>query len=105
MLGIWHVLIAVMLEGSRMRLKSSFETVDMGDEIICVPVGEGSEKIKGVLKVNQEGAEILEMLTTEISKKDIVNRLIEKYENDRSSLESYVDIFLGNLIKLGLIEK
>lgn len=88
-----------------MRFTCTFESVDMGSEIICVPVGEGSDHIKGVLKLNAEGFEIFEMLMNGMSEEDIVNKLQTKYENDRNSLETYVKGVIGKLIKAGVIEE
>ena len=47
-----------------MKLKNTFESVDMGNEIIMVPVGKSAEQVQGVLKLNAEGLEIMNMLET-----------------------------------------
>ena len=38
-----------------MRLKHFFETIDMGDEIIMVPVGASAQQVHGVIKLNESG--------------------------------------------------
>ena len=86
-----------------MKLKYSFETVDMGNEIILVPVGEGAEKVHGVVKLNHEGREILELLKEETSEEAIVSSLANKYENDRATLMSYVLKAIENLRNYGLL--
>ena len=80
-----------------------FELVDMGDEIIAVPVGEGAEKIHGVLKLNHSGAEILEYLEKGATQTEIVEELSNKYENDHASLEADVCEVIDSLEKIGLI--
>ena len=86
-----------------MKLKTNFEIVDMGDEIIAVPVGEGSEKIRGVLKLNKAGAELLEYITKGMLEGDIVDALSKKYDNDRSTLMSDVQEMIIALKDAGLL--
>ena len=86
-----------------MKLKYTFEMVDMGEEIICVPVGEGATKVHGVLKVNSEGREILDFLKEESTEDNIVSALAAKYENDWATLSGYVRIVLDNLRAAGLL--
>ncbi len=88
-----------------MKLKYSFETVDMGDEIIAVPVGDGAQKIHGILKLNKEGLELYELLKKETTEESIVETLAAKYENDRDSLISYVHNFIETLRNSGMIEE
>ena len=92
-------------EEDDMRLKCDFEFVDMGDEIIAVPVGNGAEQIRGVLKMNHEGQEIVELLKRGNSEEQIVDALAAKYENDRDTLLGYVHVTLSKLQEAGLIEE
>lgn len=86
-----------------MKLKYTFEAVDMGDEIICVPVGEGAAEVQGVLKLNREGREILDLLKEETTEEAIVSVLAAKYENDRAILADYVRDVLDRLHDAGLL--
>ena len=83
-----------------MRLKYEFEVVDLADDMLAVPVGENSQDVHGILKVNKEGAELLELLQTETSIKEIVDILSEKYENNREDLLEYVEGFAEQLDQL-----
>ena len=64
-----------------MKLKCNFEFIDMGDETIAVPVGEGADRVKGVLKLNDTGKEILEFLRQDMAIEKIVSSLEEKYDD------------------------
>ena len=88
-----------------MKLKYSFEAVDMGDEIIYVPVGKGAANVSGVLKLNREGQEIIELLKEETSEEAIVSALAAKYENDRTILVGYVRSVLDRLNAASLLVK
>lgn len=86
-----------------MRLKHSFESIEMGDEIVAVAVGTGAENVHGVLKMNKAGQEIIEMLGNEITENQIVDKLAQKYDNDRELLETYVHEVVEYLQKADLI--
>ncbi len=73
-----------------MRMKCEFEAVDMGSEIIAVPVGEGADQIHGVLKLNKSALEIVEMLRNDTTTEEIINQLVAKYGNETSTLSEYV---------------
>ena len=88
-----------------MKLKYSFEAVDMGEEIILVPVGEGASSVHGILKINNEGREILELLKSETTQERIVETLSAKYENDIESLRLYVGKVLNTLQSSGLLDE
>ena len=86
-----------------MMIKYIFEEVDMGEEIIIVPVGEGAAELNGVLKVNKEGREILDFLRQETNTEAIVDALAQKYDNERNSLDKYVNQVIDTLRRLNLL--
>lgn len=88
-----------------MKLKYQFETVDMGEEIVAVPVGKDAERIHGVLKLNQSGKEILDLLSKEATEAFIIEKLTKKYDNDHNALSSNVYHFIEELRTLGLIDE
>ena len=88
-----------------MKLRYAFEFVDMGDEIIAVPVGESAVELKGVLKLNKFGKEISELMENEVSESEIINILANRYDNSKESLVGYVQSFLKQLEEQGLLEK
>lgn len=87
-----------------MKLKYIFETVDMGDEFIAVPVGDNAEQIHGVLKLNKAGNEILSLLNNDTTEEQIVELLSEKYENNNKELTAYVNKFIRFLQDNDMLE-
>ncbi len=87
-----------------MKLKCSFEMVNIDDEIIAVPCGKGADKITGVLKMNKEGGEILGLLQNDISEEEIIEKIVSKYDNDIETISKYVRSFVYKLKKDNLIE-
>ena len=88
-----------------MKLKYMFDAVDMGEEIIAVPIGDDAEKIHGVVKLNKSGHEIMEMLKEDISIDEIVEKLASKYENDKDELKDDVVHIVNILKNAGIIEE
>ncbi len=88
-----------------MKLICKFESVDMGNEIISVPVGEQAAKIHGILKLNAEGQEILSLLEKQTTEEQVVDALAAKYENDRKNLEEYVHMVLNKLRASALLDE
>lgn len=73
-----------------MKLNYSFELVEMGDEIIAVPVGENASQLSGIVKLNDSAKEIFELLKSETTECEIVDILVAKYEDDPTTIARYV---------------
>ncbi len=86
-----------------MKLKYTFENVDMGDEIVSVPVGDHADDVHGVLKMNESGKEIIELLQEETTEEKILDYLDSKYENNREELAANVKEVIAKLREAGLI--
>ena len=76
--------------GEYMKIKYSFESVDMGDEIILVPVGNSAKEVHGVVRANEAGNKIMQFLMQGMDEEGVVNSLAKEYENDRETLAGYV---------------
>lgn len=87
-----------------MKLKYEFEAVNMGDEIILVPVSEGSKQVHGIIKTNASGLEILNLIKESISEDSIADTLSTKYDNNRNELLDFIRTVLKPLRENGLIE-
>ena len=87
-----------------MRLKYLFETINMDDEVILVPVGKNSKELQGVVRLNKEGLEIINMLEDNSTEDHIVEILSSKYSNDNKTLVEYVHSFIEKLRNLDLID-
>lgn len=88
-----------------MKLKGTFEPVDMGDEIVMVPVGNNTGKVQGIIKLDPAGKEILDLLTAYDNEDEVVRVLTEKYENDEETLKAYVGKVVAMLRNNSLIEE
>ena len=86
-----------------MKLKYTFEDVDMGDEIIAVPVGDAAQAIHGVLKMNKSGKEIISLLKDDTTEEKILEHLAAKYENSKEEMSANIKETIKTLREAGLI--
>ncbi len=86
-----------------MKLKYTFEMMEIDDQLMAVPVGDGADEFHGILKLNASAASIFELLKEEKSEEEIVEALKEEYE-DSKELTSYVHEYLGQLKEEGFLE-
>ena len=87
-----------------MKLKCSFEDVDMGEEIIAVPVGDQAEQIHGVIKMNKEGKIIFDLLKKNKTESQIVDELCCMFEDKKEVIEKYVYHIINRLMQDGIVE-
>ena len=86
-----------------MKLKYCFEDVNMGDEIISVPVGDDARVIHGVLKMNDTGKEIVDLLKEETTEEKIVEQMLSKHTYDSEKMSSVVKNIIETLKNAGLL--
>ena len=89
----------------KVKLKYTFDAVDMGDEIVAVPVGDGADQIHGVVKLNKSGQEIMELMKNDITIEGIVDILAKKYDNSKEDLSNHVSHVIDVLRNAGVIDE
>lgn len=87
-----------------MKFKYSFEFVNMGDEIIMVPVGDGASEIQGVIKLNEEGHKIVQLLMQGMDEDSIVELLGKEYDNGNETIKGYVSKVVNIMKDNNIIE-
>ena len=86
-----------------MQLKYSFETMALGDHIIGVPVGEGSAFFHGVVKMDDVGLFIFDLLKTDTTEEAIVNTLRETFDAPDDILRADVRKYVRAFTERGLL--
>lgn len=86
-----------------MHLKYMLETMELEDKIVVVPVGEDADEFRGIMKVNEVGATILDLLKQDISENEIVNHLYDEYDISKELLTKEVNEFVETLNEKGLL--
>lgn len=78
-----------------MRLKKEFITYPLDDNVIMV--GSGNTSFKGMVKANPTAAFMIECLKDEISEEELVEKLLERYDADRKTIEKDVHSLIEKL--------
>ena len=85
------------------KLKYSFETVELDDSLIAVPVGNRSGEFHGVIKLNETAAFIFNLLAEEITEEQIVNAMSKEYRVSLETLKKDVHSYLKEFWRRGIL--
>ena len=85
-----------------MKLKSSFITHASGNEQIMVSV-DGS--FSGMVRSNSTAAEIINLLSSEITEEAIVDAMLERYDAEREIIARDVKRVLDSLRSIGALDE
>jgi len=67
-------------EDEPMRLKYSFEMMELDDRSIAIPVGNSNNEFNGIIKLDGTAEAIFNLLKNDISEEKIVEALEEEYD-------------------------
>lgn len=87
-----------------MKIKDGFLLRQFGEESIVVAVGEGSEDFNKLITLNSVGAFIFEKLSGDITREELAQSLVDRYEVDRKTAERDTDLFIEELKEAGLLD-
>ncbi len=86
-----------------MKLTLTYETMELDDQIVAIPVGENRESYQGVFMLNETGAFILNLLKEETSEKKIVQQMFEQYEGPKEKIAADVHRYIEEFRKMDLL--
>lgn len=86
-----------------MKLKYDFYFQHIGDEWAGVPVGKDSIDFEYMLHLNEVGHDIVEMLSADTTRENIIQGVLDTYDAERDEVEYHVDKMLAYLTEQGLV--
>lgn len=87
-----------------MKLKYTFEMMELDDQQMAVPVGEGADEFHGILKLNKSAAAIFRLLKENTTEEAVIAKLLETYDIEEDELKTYVHEYIEELKGAGVIE-
>ena len=81
----------------QVKLRYKFATQKVGSGVVAVAIEEDALKYSEILRMNAAGAFILEQLQNEISYAELTERMLQKYDADKATIEKILVDFLGML--------
>ena len=85
-----------------MKLKEGFITHESAGEHITVTAG--NTVFSGMVRSNQTAGFIVECLKSDVTKEDIVTKMLEKYDAPKERIEKDVEKILEQLHSIGAID-
>ena len=85
-----------------MKLRDGYITHESAGEHITVTAG--NTAFNGMIRSNKTAGFIVECLKSDVTKEDIIKKMLEKYDAPRERIEKDVEKILGQLQDIGAIE-
>lgn len=88
-----------------MKLKYSFVIRTVDGNPIAVAVGEDNAKFSGMIKLNDTGKFIFDMLSSDVSEDHVISEFVKNYDVSTDEAASAVGEFLKGLRDSGLLSE
>lgn len=85
------------------KLKYTFETMELDDVLVAVPVEEGASEFHGVIKLNETAAYIFRLLQDEITEEQIIDAVAREYDAPKREIASDVKEYLEDFKQHGVL--
>ena len=87
-----------------MKIKNGFVIREIAGECVVVALGEASQVFNGIIKLNETGRIIWEMLANGSEKNEVVDAILNEYDVDRATVEADFDRFIKTLQGANILE-
>ena len=88
-----------------MKIKDNFIFQRIADEFLVVPIAEEATRVNGVIKLNEVGAFLWNLLIAgNVTETELVIKLVEEYHIDTCTATHDVKQFLDSLNSIGCLE-
>ena len=87
-----------------MKIKSNFEFVSIGDEVMLIPVGDEARRFRSLLVMNDETALIIRLLQTDQTTDTLLKAFLEGYDLDLEIARNELERLLRKLDDMGILE-
>lgn len=87
-----------------MKLKYTFEVMEMDDSFVAVPVGDNAKEFSGIIKLNETAKSIFNLLNDDMSEEQIIEQLSKEYDMSSEDTKAYVHSFINQLINAGVLK-
>ncbi|MBR6358188.1 MAG: PqqD family protein [Lachnospiraceae bacterium] len=88
-----------------MKAKKDFILRNVAGEFMLVPTGDEIKSFNGTLMLNEQAAFVWEKLQSSISRKVLLDDILNEYDTDEKTAAQDLDDLLTSFLDLGIIEK
>ena len=86
-----------------MKLKYEFAVREIVGEYVMVPLGSSALEFSGMISTSETGAFLAEALKNEITREELLRKVLENYDVDAQTAAADLDEFLAVLRKLNVL--
>lgn len=87
-----------------MKIKKGFVVREIAGSSVVIALGAATKDFNGMIKLNEMGRYIWDLLSKELTSDQIVDNIIENYEIDRDTVEKDVNKFIETLQGANILE-
>ncbi len=88
-----------------MKIKENYVMCEVADQAIVVPIGEESDRFKGIINLNHTGRDVWTYLESGMDLTEIAKKISEKYEVDENIAVRDIKKMSDKLYETGVLEK
>lgn len=86
-----------------MRLKYTFEKMELNGQIVAVPVGDNADDYHGVVRMNETANAIFDLLAEDTTEEVIVEAMEKEYDVSKEILVADVKHYVQKFRKKGML--
>ncbi|MBR4132406.1 MAG: hypothetical protein IKT99_05460 [Oscillospiraceae bacterium] len=88
-----------------MKLRYDFEIMDMGEEFVAVPVGDGASQFHGMMRMNKDAAEMLKLIQENSNPDNVLEELLRRNPDlEKNDVGWELCNFMNRLIAEGVLD-
>ena len=87
-----------------MLIKKDFTIQKVGASYLAVPVGETSKHFHGMIRLNETGAFLWQLLTADTTRDALIDAMTKEYDIDAETAAKDIDIFITSLKEHSILE-
>ena len=86
-----------------MKVQKDFALREIAGDYVIIPTGKTAAGSDGLITVNEVGADLWEMLQSDVSFEDLVCGILDIYDVDETTAREDIQEFLDTLIRGGIL--
>lgn len=90
--------------GCNMKIKENFVLRKVSDAYVVMPIGSAAVNFNCMINLNETGAFLFNILVSETSKAELLNKLICEYDVSKDVAQADVNDFINKLKDANLLE-
>ena len=87
-----------------MKIKEGFVVREIAGQSVVIALGAATKNFNGMIKLNETGRIIWDMLSEGKDKEDIVKRITDEYDIDSKTVTGDVESFINTLQGANILE-